>query len=76
MPPSDPKDMLKRYRNVFGTIEGKIVLGDILTLGHFGEILPPEEPVRLGEYNLATVIARQAGIFDDIYKNLSMTQGD
>ncbi len=68
------KDMLQRYRNVFGSMEGRIVLGDILTLGHFGEILNPQEDVRLGEHNLAMVIARQAGAFDQIYQHLSMTK--
>lgn len=68
------RDMLQRYRNVFGSEEGRIVLGDILTLGHFGEILNPSEDIRLGEHNIATTIARMAGAFDQIYQQLRMTQ--
>jgi hypothetical protein len=67
------KDMQQRYRNVFGTEEGSIVLGDILTLGHFGEILNPSEDARLGEYNLAITIARLAGAFDQLYREHGMT---
>jgi hypothetical protein len=69
----DPaKDMQNRYRNVFGTGEGKIVLGDILTLGHFGETLNPSDPVAVAEYNAAIVIARMAGAFDTVYSELGM----
>lgn len=68
------QEMQQRYKNVFGTSEGKIVLGDILTLGHFGEILNPEQDVRLGEYNLAIIIARTAGAFDKVYKEYEMTK--
>lgn len=68
------KEMQQRYRNVFGTAEGNIVLGDILTLGHFGEILNPSEDVRLGEYNLAITIARLAGAFNEIYRQHRMNE--
>ena len=69
----DPaRDMMQRYKNVFGSEEGRIVLGDILTLGHFGEILNPAEDVRLGEHNLAIAIARMAGAFDQVYKQYGM----
>lgn len=71
--PHDPaKEMMQRYKNIFGTAEGRIVLGDILTLGHFGEILNPSEDVRLGEHNLAIAIARMAGAFDQLYSQLGM----
>jgi hypothetical protein len=71
----DPaRDMQQRYKNVFGTMEGRKVLGDILTLGHFGEILNPSEDVRLGEHNLAIAIARMAGAFDQIYQHLGMIE--
>lgn len=71
----DPaRDMQQRYKNVFGTAEGRVVLGDILTLGHFGEILNPSEDVRLGEHNLAIAIARMAGAFDQIYQQFGMIE--
>ena len=63
-----------RYRNVFGTAEGRIVLGDILTLGHFGETLNPLDPVAVAEHNAAIVIARMAGAFDPLYTELGMTK--
>jgi hypothetical protein len=73
--PRDPaKEMQQRYKNVFGTMEGRRVLGDILTLGHFGEILNPQEDVRLGEHNLAIAIARMAGAFDQVYQFYGMTE--
>lgn len=73
MPPSDPaRDMQQRYKNVFGTAEGRRVLGDILTLGHFGETLNPTDPVAVAEYNAAIVIARMAGAFDGLYTQLGM----
>jgi len=72
--PSDPKDMQQRYSNVFGTAEGKIVLGDILTLGHFGETLNPLDPVQVAEHNAAIIIARMAGALDPIFQELGMTK--
>jgi hypothetical protein len=73
--PHDPaKDMQQRYKNVFGTVEGRAVLGDILTLGHFGETLNPTDPIAVAEYNAAIVIARMAGAFDMIYQQLGMVE--
>ena len=77
--PRDPaRDMQKRYKNVFGTMEGKRVLGDILTLGHFGETLNPTDPVMVAEHNAAIIIARMAGAFDGLYRELGMVdkEGD
>ena len=73
--PRDPaKEMQQRYKNVFGTAEGRIVLGDILTLGHFGETLNPADQIVVAEYNAAITIARMAGAFDQIYTQLGMTE--
>jgi len=73
--PRDPaKEMQQRYKNVFGTTEGRIVLGDILTLGHFGETLNPTDPVQVAEHNAAVLIARMAGAFDSLYKQLGMIE--
>lgn len=77
MPDQEAKDMQQRYKNVFGTAEGRIVLGDILTLGHFGEILDPADSrfvARVGERNVVITIARLAGAFNGIYKDLGMTK--
>lgn len=68
--------MQQRYRNVFGTMEGRIVLGDILTLGHFGESLNPADLVAVAEYNAAITIARMAGAFDPLWQHLGMTKGE
>jgi len=68
------REMQQRYKNVFGTAEGKIVLGDILTLGHFGETLNPADVVAVAEYNAAIVIARMAGALDTVYKQYGMIQ--
>ena len=68
------KDMMQRYRNVFGTAEGRIVLGDILSVAGFGEKLDPDRPAEVSWYNCAIEIARLAGAFDPIYRNLGMTE--
>lgn len=62
----DPKqrDMLQRYRNVFGTPEGRIVLGDILQMCHFGFGIMTEE-ARI-EYNVGIAIARMSGMMGAI----------
>lgn len=70
----EPPELQRLYKNVFGTAEGRIVLGDILTLGHFGETLNPSDPVAVAEYNAAITIARMAGAFDTMYRHLGMTE--
>jgi len=74
MPHDAAKEMQQRYKNVFGTAEGRIVLGDILTLGHFGETLNPVDPVAVAEYNAAMIIARMAGAFDPLFEYLGMVE--
>jgi hypothetical protein len=68
------KDMQQMYKNVFGTIEGRIVLGDILTTAHFGDPLNPLDPVAVAEHNAAVLIARQAGAFDKLWIDLGMVK--
>jgi hypothetical protein len=76
-PPDPAKDMQQRYKNVFGTPEGRRVLGDILTLGHFGVALNPNDPVEVAEYNLALTIARMAGALDLVYPQVGLAaEGD
>ncbi len=55
------REMMQRYKNVFGSGEGRLVLGDILTLWHFGDNLDPNDPVNVTEHNLGITILRMAG---------------
>ena len=76
MPERDPaREMQQRYRNTFGTTEGRRVLGDILTLGHYGVTLDSENRHQVAEYNFALLIATKAGAFDNLYQQLGMTEG-
>lgn len=68
------KEMQQRYRNVFGSAEGLIVLGDILKLGRFAVNIDPNDPILVTEKNFAETIARTAGAFDSIYTELGMTK--
>ena len=68
----DPTEMQQRYRNVFNSAEGRIVLGDILTMLHFGETLDPEDVKCVAEYNVGIVIARMAGALNLIYPQLGI----
>lgn len=68
------KEMQQRYRNVFETAEGRIVLGDILTLGHFGMNIDPNDPILVTEKNFAETIARTAGAFDDLWRYFAMNK--
>ena len=58
------RDMQLRYRNVFGSAEGRKVLGDILDLCHFG--VPLNNETERIEYNVGVAIGRMSGIFGDI----------
>jgi len=74
-PPLTPQqEMLQRYRNVFGSSEGRIVLGDILTKGHYGVTLDPDNPVMVAEYNFALVIATLSGHLDQLYSQLGIAE--
>ena len=68
----DPKEMQQHYKNVFGTPEGKIVLGDILTILHFGETLDPKDVACIAEYNVGLTIARMAGALNLIYTQVGI----
>jgi hypothetical protein len=60
------EEMLQRYRNIFGTEEGRLVLGDILVMLHFGVPINSEEE-RI-EANVGIAIARMAGVMDHVDK--------
>ena len=77
--PLDPRvqyarDMQQMYRNVFGTAEGRIVLGDILSVAGFGDKLDANSPAQVSWYNFAIELARLAGAFDALYQQLGMTK--
>ena len=76
-PPLTPEqEMQQRYRNVFNTSEGRLVLGDIMQLGHFCDNINPHDPVAVAERNFAMVIARMAGLYDPLYAQLGLDQVD
>jgi hypothetical protein len=58
------REMEQLYRNVFGSAEGRRVLGDILAFCHFGRLLSNE--VEQHEYNVGVAIARMSGIMGEI----------
>lgn len=72
LPDKPLKDMIQRYRNVFRTNEGRIVLGDILRTCHFGVPLNTEED-RI-EFNVGIAIARMCGIMSDIDSMLGIEE--
>ena len=65
--------MPQRYRNVFGSLEGRRVLGDILVTCHFGVPINSEE-ARI-EYNVGVYIARMSGAMEPIDSLLGITRG-
>lgn len=64
------RERLLRYRNVFGSAEGLMVLGDILVRNHFG--VPLNSEIERVEYNVAIEIARMSGIMSAIDKQLGI----
>ena len=70
---TEAEQMLQRYHNVFGTVEGRAVLGNILVLGRFGEVLDPNSPAQIGAYNLVITIANMSGVLDLVKPQLGIT---
>lgn len=64
------REMQQRYRNVFGSDEGRKVLGDILDLCHFA--VPLNNETERIEHNVGVAIARMSGIFDAIDSHLGI----
>jgi hypothetical protein len=71
-----PSEISQDYRNVFSSAEGMLVLGDILTHGHYGETLDGENRDQIAEYNFALMIATRAGVFDTLYRQLGPVKGE
>ena len=72
----EPSEIDRIYRNVFGSLEGQIVLGDILTHGHFGLTLDGENRDQIAEYNFALMIATRSGVFEGLYRKLGLVKGE
>lgn len=70
---TEAEQMLQRYHNVFSTVEGRKVLGNILVLGRFGEVLDPNSPAQIGAYNLVITIANMSGVLDLVKPQLGIT---
>jgi hypothetical protein len=69
----EARDNQQRYKNVFGTPEGKLVMADILfTQGHLGDNIDPTDPVAMANMQFAVTLARTAGVFDVLYRYLGM----
>ena len=66
------QEMQQRYKNVFGSSEGKLVLGDIASVGHVFDTLNPEDVAKVAERNFALVIMQMAGAFDSLYLQLGI----
>jgi hypothetical protein len=66
-------DMEQRYRNVFGSDEGMVVLGDILARNHFG--VPLNNEIERYEYNVAIEIARMSGMLSAIDQQWKISEG-
>lgn len=68
----EAKDMQQRYRNVFGSAEGRIVLGDIAMEGLVFDNIDPTDTVLSARKNFALTILRLAGAFDTLYPQLGL----
>lgn len=65
-------ELEQRFKNVFGSAEGRAVLGHILTLGHFGVTLDADNRDQVAEYNFAIVIATMAGALEPVDRQLGI----
>ena len=66
------QEMQQRYRNTFATAEGLKVLGDIATVGHIFDTIPPDDVAKVAERNFALVVLQMAGAFDSLYIQLGI----
>ena len=57
------KELMEKYRKVFGSPMGQDVLADILTMTHFGETLDSNNLHRVAEHNLGILILVKMGVF-------------
>jgi hypothetical protein len=66
------QQMLRRYHNVFGSDEGRIVLGDIATIAHVFDAVDPHDIVLVAQRDLALIIMQMAGALDSLYLQLGI----
>ena len=71
-PLTPAQEMQQRYRNVFTSGEGMLVLGDIATVGHVFDTIIPDDTAKVAERNFALVIMQMAGVFDPLYSQLGL----
>lgn len=64
------RDMEQRYHNVFSSDEGRLVLGDILSICHFG--VPLNNDAERIEHNVGVAIARMSGMMTAIDQHLGI----
>ncbi len=53
------QDISDKYRTVFLSGDGILVLNDILAMCHYGEDLDAQNPVEVAEYNIGLRILRK-----------------
>ena len=73
--PSDKtpeQEMQQWYQNTFASPQAARVLGDIATLGHVFDTIPPDDVAKVAERNFALVIMQMAGAFDNLYVKLGI----
>jgi hypothetical protein len=64
------EEIKQLYRNVFGSAEGRRVLGHILVENHFG--VPLNNDVERIEYNVGVAIARLSGLMEEVDQILNV----
>ena len=69
-----PEEMLQYYQNVFGSAEGRIVLGDICELCHVFDNLDPKDADLCSQRNIGLTIMRQAGVLNPLYTQLGIKE--
>lgn len=66
------QEMQHRYRLVFGTADGHLVLGDIARLFHLFDAVAPDDVVMNTQRSCALVIFQMAGAFNPMYTQLGL----
>lgn len=66
------QQMQQRYKTLFSSYEGHLVLGDIATIGHVFDTIEPNDAAKVAERNFALVILQMAGAFNSLYAQLGL----
>ena len=67
-------EMQQYYRNVFGSAEGRRVLGDILEVCHVFDPVDPTDTAHCAERNVGLVILQMTGALDPLYTQLGIAK--